>query len=305
MTRLRSHGKAKYITGERLDSSHDRGWRGLLAERWRHEEGDLGEVRPRDTEIVVLIEGNLRVRRRGEGPVQLHEAAPGTVWLCPAGIREDMIHLYGDIRESLHMYLPAAPLSSTALQELDLDPDDLRLRYDGGFRDPLIEQIALAVRRELAEAGPGDRLLVESLSAALAVQILRNHSGRSAAALPLPAAAGALAPRRLGRVQDYVEANLDRELTLDALAGEACLSPHHFARAFKAATGTAPHRYVTERRVARAKRLLGESRLPLAEIALACGFSSQAHLTRRFKQATGITPGTYRAELVGAAPALG
>ena len=56
-----------------------------------------------------MLKGGLRVRRRGDGRLQEHEAVPGTVWICPAGIREDMIHLYGEIEESVHIYLPAAP----------------------------------------------------------------------------------------------------------------------------------------------------------------------------------------------------
>src|ERR1700732_1914017 len=107
MSRILGHGKAKYTTGTCLDSSRERGWRGLLAERWHHSEGDLGEVLPRDTEVIVMLSGQLRVRRRGDGQLQRHDAVPGTVWLCPAGIREDMIHLYGEIQDSIHLYLPA------------------------------------------------------------------------------------------------------------------------------------------------------------------------------------------------------
>ena len=92
-----------------------------------------------------------------------------------------------------------------------------------------------------------------------------------------------------------MEAHLDEDITLDRLAGEACLSPYHFARAFKAATGAPPHRYLTDRRLERAKILIAANQLPLAAIAAACGFSSQAHFTKTFKAATGATPGVYRA----------
>ena len=77
------------------------------------------------------------------------------------------------------------------------------------------------------------------------------------------------------------------------MAKEACLSPFHFARAFKVATGTAPHQYVTNRRIGRAKALIAEGEFPLAVIADKCGFSSQAHFTRWFKQFVGTTPGEY------------
>lgn len=101
--------------------------------------------------------------------------------------------------------------------------------------------------------------------------------------------------RRLRAVLDYVETHLERNLTLSELAEEAGLSPWHFARAFKAAVGRAPHAYLNERRVSRARLLLADERLPLADIALACGYCSQPHFTRAFKEATGLTPGAYRA----------
>lgn len=206
-----------------------------------------------------------------------------------------MIHLYGEIGESVHIYLPAAPLSATALRELDLDPDHVRLHYDGGFRDPLIEQIARAVRAEMTDPAPAGQMLVETLASALGVHVLRQHSNLSPASIALPPARGALDVRRLKRVMDFIEAHLDEEVTLARLADEACLSPFHFARAFKAVTGATPHRYLTDRRIERAKALIGAGRLSLAAVASATGFSSQAHLTKSFKQATGSTPGAWRA----------
>ena len=102
---------------------------------------------------------------------------------------------------------------------------------------------------------------------------------------------GALDPRRLRRVIDFIEAHLGEDLTIETLAKEAYLSPFHFARAFKAATGTSPHRYLIDRRIKCAKALIAEGELRLTEIADKCGFSSQAHFTRWFKQLVGTTPG--------------
>ena len=288
------YGRAKYVTGTRLGTSSGQGWKRLLAERWSHTQGDLGEVEPRETEVIVLLKGCLRVRRRGDGQLQCHDAVPGTVWLCPAGVAEDMIHLSGEVEESLHLYLPAKPLATVALQELDVDADSIRLRYDGGFRDPLVEQIARAVHAEMVESTPAGSLLVESLAAALGVHLLRRYSNLEAKSLPQPAARGALDARRLERVTEFIEAHLGKDLPIDALAKQACLSPFHFARAFKSATGVAPHRYVIERRISRAQALLEHGRLPIATIADHCGFSSQAHLARWFGRIVGMTPGRYR-----------
>ena len=294
MVGLVGHGRAKYTTGTLLGTSRDRGWDRLLAERWSHTEGDLGEVRPRDTEIVVMLQGRAQVRRRGDGRLQHHDAVSGTVWLCPAGIREDMVRIYGEIPETVHLYLPAAPLSVTALRELDIDPGKVGLHYDGGFHDPLIEHVARAVHAELVDPAPGGKMLAETLASALGVHVLRHHSNLEPASASLPSPRGALDSRRLRRVMEFIDAHLGEDLTIEALAHEACLSPFHFARAFKAATGTAPHRYITDRRIVRAKMLLAAGHLPLAEIAELCGFSSHPHFTYWFKRVVGMTPGAYR-----------
>ena len=294
MVRLGGHGRAKYVTGTRLGTSRERGWNGLLAERWRHSEGNLGEVQVRDTEIIVMLQGRLHVRRRGDGQLQHCDAVPGTVWLCPDGVCEDMIHLYGEVEESIHIFLPSSPLSATVLQELDVDPDKVGLHYDGGFRDFLIEQIARTIHREMTDPAPAGKMMVETLATALGTHIMRHYSNLEFAATPLPSTRGALDARRLKRVTDFIDTHLSEDLTIAMLANEACLSPFHFARAFKAATGTAPHRYLTDRRIDYARRLIEEGRLPLAEIAELCGFSSQAHLTRWFKRIVGTTPHEYR-----------
>ncbi|WP_271504123.1 helix-turn-helix domain-containing protein [Bradyrhizobium sp. CCBAU 11357] len=93
---------------------------------------------------------------------------------------------------------------------------------------------------------------------------------------------------------DYIEANLEGDLSIDRMASIACLSRFHFARAFRQAVGQAPHRYVSGRRLERAKTLLTRGDLPLVDIALSLGFSGQANFTRAFKQATGQAPGQYR-----------
>jgi AraC family transcriptional regulator len=114
-----------------------------------------------------------------------------------------------------------------------------------------------------------------------------------------PAAADThgLSPERLQRVRDYVEEHLDGELSLTVLADIACLSPYHFSRSFKEAAGVGPQRYVIQRRVERAKRLMRQTHQPLALIALEAGFGDQSHFTIAFRREIGVTPGAFRAAL--------
>ena len=98
-------------------------------------------------------------------------------------------------------------------------------------------------------------------------------------------------------MRDYVEAHLNDGLSLTILADIACLSPYHFSRSFKQATGVGPQHYVIQRRLERAKRLLRQTHQPLALIAQEAGFADQSHLTSIFRREIGTTPGRFRAAL--------
>lgn len=100
-------------------------------------------------------------------------------------------------------------------------------------------------------------------------------------------------PLAVRRARDYLDAHLDTPVELADLAGAVGLSRFHLLRVFRAAVGTTPHTYLTDRRVARAKELL-DGTLPLAEVAASCGFADQSHLNRVFKARVGVSPGQYR-----------
>jgi AraC family transcriptional regulator len=103
-----------------------------------------------------------------------------------------------------------------------------------------------------------------------------------------------LPPRILRRIRDRIEAELDTELSLASLAKESGYSRAHFLRMFRAATGLTPHRYVLERRLSTAQQLLRQSKTPLADIALMCGFSSQTYMNEVFRKRLGVTPQEHR-----------
>lgn len=103
-----------------------------------------------------------------------------------------------------------------------------------------------------------------------------------------------LARWQLNRVVAHIDSNIDRSLRMRDLAQLIDLSASHFARAFRQSAGTAPRSFVLERRVTRAKMLMRTTEMPLSEIALACGLSDQAHLSRIFRRSTGMTPNAWR-----------
>jgi AraC family transcriptional regulator len=109
------------------------------------------------------------------------------------------------------------------------------------------------------------------------------------------AAEGGLSCRKLRTVVEYILENLDGNPRLEQMAAVARLSPSHFARRFKAATGWAPHQYVIARRVERALHLLkSDDEVALAEVAVRAGFADQSHFSVHFKRIVGVTPRQFR-----------
>ena len=292
----RRYGDEKYGSAGLLVSSADRGWSGLSAELRSHSSGVVAwkNTQP-DNEICVDMRGNGSViTRQGGGIFDRTVAERGTIWLSPAGLQEDLIDISDPLPEILHIYLPSSHFSPGSLG-VDLDEAMIgSLRYESSFKDPLIASIASAIVSELRTPTSAGRLLAETLASSLAARLVQNHVDPSPAeAFPRITQHG-LDRRRLSRVLNYVETNLEGDLTLDHLASIACLSRFHFARSFKAATGYSPHQYASAKRLERAKALLTRGDQSLADIALALTFSCQANFTRAFRQATGQTPGQFR-----------
>jgi chromate reductase, NAD(P)H dehydrogenase (quinone) len=99
----------------------------------------------------------------------------------------------------------------------------------------------------------------------------------------------------LQRVTEYMEEHLQDNLSLDQLARETDYSRAHFLRMFRATTGKTPHQYLTQRRIERAKSMLLETeKISLTDIAAWCGFSSQSHMTRVFREQVGVTPSEFK-----------
>jgi AraC family transcriptional regulator len=149
-----------------------------------------------------------------------------------------------------------------------------------------------AIDGELMAGTAWGNLAAESLANLLAVQLIRHvltprrHAGGRDGKLPSSKLRGIVA---------YIEDHLDVGLTLADLAAVARLSPYHFARQFRAATGLPPHQFVLARRIDRAKQLLqGGDGSSLSEVAARAGFSDQSQFSRHFKRLVGVTPGQFR-----------
>ena len=223
---------------------------------------------------------------------------PGVVEVYSAGKATEQA--IGDASEDVSVLLGESFFEGVAGQVgIDLDRVEVVDRFEA--RDATVERILLSLLPELGTEGLGGELYAQSLATALSVHLLREHSSlgqKARRSMDHPPGRG-LPPRSLRLVIEHVEANLAGHLSLSGLAAVVNVSPRHFLRLFKRSTGLSPHRYVIRRRVERAKVLLSGNDTPLWQVAEACGFAHQQHLSTHFKRLVGVSPGRYRSLRAG------
>ena len=252
------------------------------------------ELLPFDGHLVnVHLSGpNHVVQRRNERTHEGHRITRA-VDVIPAGT--PAYFRMGAASEDTCMLLTDRFVRRVA-QEAGADPDAFEVAPSFNTPDPHIERIGMSLLSEMKTRALGGELFAESLANVLALHLVRHHSSLGRRSKRKTERGGGFSKRALGRATDYVNDNLSRKVTLAEMAGAARMSPYHFARSFKAATGLPPHRYVIQRRVERAKALLANTDLTIAEVARAVGFSNQSHLAFHVGRLLGVSPKTLRRE---------
>ncbi len=272
----------------RIEASSDSlGWTSLYASTQREGSYEAAFAPVSDHLIIVHLDGPVRVSRELDGSRTHRLVQPGGLFILPAH-REFGVHLGGSLA-TVHVYVRDSVVREAAAELAAGDPDALEVLPRMGERDELIESAARAAG-ELVREGQGGELIADSLAHVLAAQLVRKHS--SATRICESSARG-LTRARLAQALAFMEEHIEQPICLRDMAAAIALSSVHFVREFRRSTGTTPHQHLLVLRVERAKRLLGTN-LPIAEIALRCGFSHQEHLTRVFGRIVGLTPSAYR-----------
>jgi AraC family transcriptional regulator len=173
---------------------------------------------------------------------------------------------------------------------MGLDSDRIELVEQRRETDLALRHIALALRAGVQSGDALDRMYGEALSTALAVHLLREYG---TAVLRPKRPYGGLPREKLVRAVEYIQDQLDTDLTVSGIAQAVGLSPDHFTTLFKMSTGQSPHQYVIEARVRKAKELLTKGNFTISEAAYRVGFVDQSHLTRHFKRVFGMPPKTF------------
>jgi AraC family transcriptional regulator len=279
--------------GGRALSQVERSWGALSFERvrWQTAEQTEGLTRRAEHQLIVTLSGTTRrtTARLEDGRAYDGVDFPGATTFIPS-MRERTARYGGGVIDFASMRLDPELLDS--LDGLG-NTGGIEFRGVTNVPDPLAQRLALELGDELRHGGAAGGLFVDNVATMLMLHLVRRYSNLARGSFrnsppPLTGAA-------LRRVLDYVHDNLGDDLRLAALAELAGVERFRFSRCFKAATGLSPHRYVTERRLERAARLLrANSGLPIADIAYQLGFSSQSHLTTAFRRRFGTTPHAYR-----------
>jgi len=177
---------------------------------------------------------------------------------------------------------------SRVAEGLEFDTDRIELTEQRGITDPTFRHLALVLRAGIQTGDARDRMYGEGLSTALAAHLLREYG---AAVLEPKRQQGGLPRAKLVRAVEYIQDQLDADLTVSGIAQAVNMSPHHFTQLFKESTGQSPYQYVVEARVRKAKQLLTTGKFTISEVAHNVGFADQSHLTRHFKRVFGLPPG--------------
>lgn len=263
-------------------------WNGVRVHRAKVLPGRMLEHTTSFHELNISISGNLTTQKcSSTGKTVITKGSAGNLCLTPYG---QTIGAYWEKPlDNMGILLTPDFVKNTAVENRFSADFEFREIYKN--KDFLIQQIGFALLAESDSETPAGKLYADSLIQTLTLHLLKNYSN---AASIQENTNGGLSGYRLRRVQEFINANLEEDLSLAELAEVADLSQFHFARAFRKSTGQTPQHYLMEQRIERAKQLLSRDDLPIVEISLRTGFKNQSHFTTLFRKFTKFTPKLWR-----------
>lgn len=286
-----THGRAERPANRLIANSQDIGWRYLYAAIFEEAPLEATESAVPHPFIIYHMSRPTTVTRKIEG-ASPERALIGPRRLCVTPGEATTRWEHNGHPEILQVYIRKSVYAAAAREMYGCDGSSAEIRPRFAILDPLLEQLCIAIARALRDGTVEDGLYTETLAQTIAVHLARHHCTRSQH--QDPAATKAIPSWRIRRLIDFIEENLDRDLSLEAMAAEVAVSPLYLPRSFKAALGQSPHQYVIRRRIERAKELLSSGDIPIVDVALAVGFSSQSHLSSWFLRIVGVSPAEYR-----------
>jgi AraC family transcriptional regulator len=244
--------------------------------------GEHGHIVVLQLKPIPFIEQFFGKRRVSSGPYPIGGVSA-------IDLTEEPAVLLPNPFDALVLYITQAALNEVAYAHRA--PRVQQLVWPQGAFDSVVHHLGQPLLSSLERPLHASKIFLDHVLQALNSHFVCSYGGVRMSA---PQFRGGLSSLQMRRATELLEAHLDGDIALQQVA-EACeLSVSHFARAFKQTFHVPPYRWLIERRVDRARDLMTNSRLPLADIAIRCGFADQSALNRSFKRIHGVTPGTWR-----------
>ena len=171
----------------------------------------------------------------------------------------------------------------------------IELRLERELVDPRLLALATAVDVERTAGFPSGRLFLDSVEQALARALVVGYAVRD---YSVSVYRGGLNPAKLRKIKELVQEKMEEDLSLEEMAHTVGLSPAHFSQVFRNTTGHTPHQYLLRYRIQRAKEMLRSAEMRVLDVAIACGFKTQQHFARVFREMCGASPTEYRYQSV-------
>ena len=264
-------------------------WNDFCVRQARVLAGEIPEHTVNVNEINLVLKGVLHSSRQTSGGRNRCDSADSE-GMCIMPFGQTFSANWQNDFEHLSVNFSQNHLQKMA-QELNV-PAKIEIKETlSAKRDMLIQQLSLAFLNEAENQETASRLYSESIAHTLMFHIIKNYT---TADLQEKTFAGGLSGKKLRRVTDFINDNLEQDLTLTEIAAIADLSHFHFARAFRKTVGVTPQQYITTRRIEKAKELLAKSDLPIVEVGFQTGFKNQSHFTTLFRKITSLTPKLWR-----------
>ena len=274
-----------------LASSKDLGWQDIRVLHVRNGYSDM-DLPPLENHcVIVQLEPSVYATARINGQDFDHFLSPGDIAIIPAGMPSHWRWRDSRPHETLHIYLEPIFVQKIA-ESCDLNHAQMAFEPQIAVRDEQLSHMAMSLLYELKAENVVGRLYADSVASSLAIQLVRRYSCLKDVAIRK----GGMAPNKLRRALEFISDKLEQQqgIALEVVAQEVGMSRYHFSRVFKESMGLSPINYIVRQRIERAKKLLVETELPIADIALQAGFSGQSHFTTFFRKLVGLTPRSFR-----------
>ena len=285
----------RYLGGEVLADSATLKWFGLFARRYRFARVVDGFLVPATAEPLITCQLNgsaefqerdiggawvPRQVRRGDIFVTGSKTPYELRWRSPVGAEIDVIHIHLGVDQCQAAFEMVYQDKANAVEVTD---------FFG--RDETLAHLSFACAEMLSVRTAGNAKRVSAFAQMLAIYIAEKYTNISS---QKPDYRGGLPIARLRKIEDYVRAHLAERILLETLAELADLSPFHFSRVFKQASGMTPLHFVTRERMLQAQQLIRETSRSLIEIALEVGYTNPSHFAQVFRQTVGMAPTQFR-----------